>query len=125
MLSPLNENIRESATTTWHYSCSCKMGPEDDSVSNSAVNPRLKVRKVEGLRVVDASVMPFVISANTCATSMMIGDKAAEMILEDHELEIPSVVHFSPVCASGKCKSFSINLFLFCVCVCFFFVSLY
>ena len=49
---------------------------------NSVVDSRLRVRGVDGLRVIDASVMPLITSANTNATSLMIGEKGASLILE-------------------------------------------
>jgi len=51
-----------------------------------ALDPQLRVRGISGLRVADQSVTPFVVSANTNASSMMIGDKAAKLIMQDHGL---------------------------------------
>lgn len=56
---------------------SCKMGPENKS---SVVDSKLRVYGVSGLRVIDASIMPLPVSANTNAASIMIGEKGAAMI---------------------------------------------
>jgi choline dehydrogenase len=75
----LESFVRETGVTNHHPSSSCAMG----TVSNSVVDPRLRVHGVRGLRVADASIMPSVVAGNTNAPSIMIGEKAAAMILED------------------------------------------
>jgi choline dehydrogenase len=50
----------------------------------SVVDPRLKVHGVDGLRVIDASIMPLIVSGNTAAAATMIGEKGADLVLADH-----------------------------------------
>ena len=70
---------RRRGSTGYHLVGSCRMGPASDAAA--VVDSELKVRGVRGLRVIDASVMPTLPSANTVAATMMIAEKAADMIL--------------------------------------------
>ncbi|PSN57110.1 hypothetical protein C0J52_01296, partial [Blattella germanica] len=69
----------------FHQSGTAKMGPESDSTA--VVNPRLKVHGIDGLRVVDTSIMPDVTTGNTNAPVIMIAEKASDMIKEDWVME--------------------------------------
>lgn len=75
--------LREAAsaigTTIFHPVGTCKMGTGSDAV----VDARLRVHGIAGLRIADASIMPNIVSGNTCSPTLMIGEKAAEMILAD------------------------------------------
>ncbi len=70
---------RSIGTTAFHLAGTCRMGPATDP--EAVVDDRLRVHGIEGLRVVDASIMPTITSANTNAATLMIGEKAADMIL--------------------------------------------
>jgi choline dehydrogenase-like flavoprotein len=77
--SVLREDIRNRADTQYHPVGTCKMGKD----SMAVVDPRLRVYGIEGLRVADASIMPNLVSGNTNAPSIMIGEKCADMVKAD------------------------------------------
>lgn len=77
----LLETAKARGTTTFHMMGTCRMGPGSDMTA--VVDHRLKVRGIEGLRVADASIMPTMPSANTNASTLMIGEKASDLIRED------------------------------------------
>lgn len=72
----VRDYVRRAVSTYHHHAGSCRMGIDEDAV----VDPQLCVRGVEGLRVADAAVMPFVTSGNTHAPSVMIGERASDLI---------------------------------------------
>jgi choline dehydrogenase len=73
----LLDHAKKTGSTTFHQTSTCMMGAHEKAV----VDSELRVHGMEGLRIVDASVMPTVISGNTNAATIMIAEKASDMIL--------------------------------------------
>jgi choline dehydrogenase len=73
--------VRKTSTSVYHPTGTCKMGQAEDAV----VDERLRVYGIEGLRVVDASIMPSTVRGNTNAPVMMIGERASDLIIEDRK----------------------------------------
>ena len=73
---------RQYGRTSYHPTCTCKMGDEDDKMA--VVDPQLRVKGVTGLRICDSSVMPSLIGSNTNAATIMIGEKASDLIRGNH-----------------------------------------
>ena len=74
-------DIRARCGTVFHPVSTCRMGPDPDV---DVVDARLRVHGLAGLRIVDASIFPTVVSGNTNAPAIMVGEKGADMILQDH-----------------------------------------
>jgi choline dehydrogenase len=69
---------RQYGRTSYHPTCTCKMGAESDPMA--VVDPQLRVRGIDGLRICDSSVMPSLVGSNTNAPTIMIGEKAADLV---------------------------------------------
>ncbi|MGH2586884.1 MAG: GMC family oxidoreductase, partial [Dehalococcoidia bacterium] len=77
----LHDYVRQTATTTFHPVSTARMGPDGDS--GAVVDPRCRVRGIDNLRVVDASVMPNIPSANTNMPCIMIGERVADWMMNE------------------------------------------
>jgi choline dehydrogenase len=83
----LEDFIRDAASTYHHQTCTAKMGCD----SMSVVDGQLKVYGIENLRIADGSIMPRVTTGNTMAPCIIIGERAAEALRNEHGLETSSV----------------------------------
>jgi len=83
----LEDFIRDAAVTYWHQTCTAKMGRD----SMSVVDAQLKVYGIENLRIADGSIMPRVTTGNTMAPCIIIGERAAEAMRNEHRLETSAV----------------------------------
>jgi choline dehydrogenase len=83
----LEDFIRDAAVTYWHQTCTAKMGRD----SMSVVDAQLKVYGIENLRIADGSIMPRVTTGNTMAPCIIIGERSAEALRNEHRLETSAV----------------------------------
>ena len=77
----LVDYIHKTHNTVYHPACTARMGAPDDAMA--VVDPQLRVKGVTGLRIADGSIMPFLPAINPCITTMMIGEKCADMVKAD------------------------------------------
>jgi choline dehydrogenase len=89
----LEQFIRDAASTYHHQTCTAKMGRD----SMSVVDAKLQVYGIENLRIADGSIMPRVTTGNTMAACVIIGERAAETLRNDHRLETSSLSRSSRI----------------------------
>ncbi|KIT15704.1 GMC family oxidoreductase [Jannaschia aquimarina] len=77
------EWVRNNSVSIYHPTGTCRMGPASDA--SAVVDPRLRVHGIAGLRVADCSIMPEIVSGNTNAPAIMIGEKCSDLVAEDRK----------------------------------------
>jgi choline dehydrogenase len=90
----LVDYMHKTHNTVYHPACTAHMGPASDPFA--VVDSRLRVRGVEALRIADGSVLPFLPAINPCITTMMVGEKCADMLKEDARV---GAAHVAPPAA--------------------------
>jgi len=98
------EYVRSFGVSGYHPMGTCRMGSDAGGV----VDERLRVRGIDGLRVVDASVMPLLVSAQTNASTIMLAEKAADLIREDAAKDLPNSVQ-STLSAATRARQASLH----------------
>jgi choline dehydrogenase len=78
----LEDFVRDAASSTWHQTCTARMGRD----SMSVVDANLKVYGIANLRIADGSIMPRVTTGNTMAPCVIIGDRAGEILKAEHKI---------------------------------------
>jgi choline dehydrogenase-like flavoprotein len=77
---------RKSANSTWHPSCTVRMGRDEDE--KACVQSDFKVKRLQSLRVVDLSVLPFLLNCHPMSVAYLVGEIAAEKIIREHGLDV-------------------------------------
>ncbi|NMS31748.1 GMC oxidoreductase, partial [Vibrio parahaemolyticus] len=77
----IDEWVKQNVESAYHPSCTCKMGADNDPLA--VLNERCQVRGIQGLRVVDSSIFPTIPNGNLNAPTIMVAERAADMILDN------------------------------------------